>query len=55
VGSAVIQQLTETPNSYVKWTVQPSSQFPGGQAQVGAAVLDEQVWVAITSKLIPSR
>lgn len=51
MGSAVIQQLTATPSKFVKWTVQPPSRFPDGQSQVVAALLDEQTWVAVTSKL----
>ena len=50
MGSAVVQQLTAVPNKYVEWTVQPPSQFPDGQSQVVAALLDEQTWVAVTSK-----
>ena len=50
MGSAVVQQLTAAPNKYVEWTVQPPSQFPDGPSQVVAALLDEQTWVAVTSK-----
>ena len=50
MGSAVIQQLTAVPNKYVEWSVQPPSQFPDGQSQVAAAIVDEQTWVAVTSK-----
>ena len=50
MGSFVTQQLTATPNPYVKWAVQPTSRFPDGLNQLVAEVLDEQTWVAITSK-----
>ena len=50
MGSAVIQQLTAVPNKFVEWSVQPPSQFPDGQSQVVAALLDEQTWVAVTSE-----
>ena len=50
MGSAVVQQLTAVPNKYVEWIVQPPSLFPDGQNQVVAALLDEQTWVAVTSK-----
>ena len=53
VGSSVVQQLTATPNKYVMWTVQPASRFPNGNVQVAAAVLDQQTWVAVTSKFEP--
>ena len=51
MGSAVVQQLTAVPNKYVEWSIQPPSRFPDGQSQVVAALLDEQAWVAVTSKL----
>ena len=50
MGYAVIQQLTAAPNKFVEWTVQPPSRFPDGPSQVIAALLDEQTWVAVTSK-----
>ena len=50
MGSGVVQQLTAVPNKYVEWSIQPPSQFPDGQTQVAAALLDEQTWVAVTSK-----
>lgn len=50
MGSFVVQQLTATTNPFVKWTVEPHSRFPGGQNQVANAVMDEQTWVAVTSK-----
>ena len=42
--------MTAVPNKYVEWSVQPPSQFPDGQSQVVAALVDEQTWVAVTSK-----
>lgn len=50
MGSVVVQQLTAVPNKYVEWSVQPPSQFPDGPSQVVAALVDEQTWVAVTSK-----
>ena len=50
MGSVVVQQLTAVPNKFVEWSVQPPSRFPDGQSQVVAALLDEQTWVAVTSK-----
>ncbi|KAF8884553.1 hypothetical protein CPB84DRAFT_1789019 [Gymnopilus junonius] len=49
IGRNVAQALT-TPSSLpaITWTVVSPSQFPGGPSDVGAAVLDEQTWVAIT-------
>ena len=35
--------------SKVTWTVVPASQFPGGAQEVGAAVLEEHTWAAVTS------
>ncbi|KAF8965752.1 hypothetical protein BDZ97DRAFT_1810828 [Flammula alnicola] len=49
IGSSLIQALNTQPSpSKVTWSVVPASQFPGGAGAVGAAVLEEHTWVAIT-------
>ncbi|KDR66503.1 hypothetical protein GALMADRAFT_80808 [Galerina marginata CBS 339.88] len=49
IGQNVAQALTsQSGPSKVTWTVIPASQFPGGPSEVGAAVLEEHTWTAIT-------
>lgn len=50
MGLFVVPQLAAIPNKFVKWTIQPPNNFPGGQNQVAAALRDEQAWVAVTSE-----
>lgn len=50
IGNGVAQALsTPSPLSKVTWTVLPASKFPGGAAEVGAAVLEEGAWLSIIS------
>lgn len=49
VGQAIIQGLTTLPESTIKWTVVPASQFPEGVTGLIHAVKDEQTWVAVAS------
>ena len=52
IGQGVVQALSAQPSgSKITWTVVPASQFPGGVHEVGAAVLEEHTWAAITSEV----
>lgn len=50
IGKGVSQALSVPSTlSKVTWTVVSASNFPGGAAEVGAAVLEERTWMAIIS------
>ncbi|KAF9484292.1 hypothetical protein BDN70DRAFT_989742 [Pholiota conissans] len=49
IGQTVSTALSAPSGvSKVTWTVVPASQFPGGAQEVGAAVLEEHTWAAVT-------
>lgn len=50
IGKSVVDILNQPSSaSKVSWSVIPASNFPGGPSEVGASVLEEHTWVAITS------
>jgi hypothetical protein len=52
VGQAVVQGLLNASSiSRVTWTPVNASEFPGGQSQVGDALIQQKTWVAVIGEI----
>ena len=54
IGSTVVSAYMNATGAkeQISWHVIPASEFPGGEADVSKAVLNEKCWIAVSSKAL---